>query len=511
MVFAWWMPGSAQAAVLAWISVILLVFTFRHSRHLYRDLYLLGLIEHLGGFYWLAGTIEDFGDFPRVAAFALLLLFAVVSSLQQLLVVAIYRHATAPLGSLALRLATAWTLVEVFMPRLFPWLIGHTQLGVLHLTQIADIAGAYGITFLMLWVAEAIVQTIEQRRVSFATCTAAAALLGTIAYGHQRIAAFNALPAATQEVALVQGNIAVAAKHDPGLFEQNSKIYRELSAPFVKPGALIVWPESAVMQWLPAGIGRIENDRKRILPRGHLIDGAADTDGSTNSAGSTTTLGASTPAGVGWLIGGLTFDPPDRAYNSAIAILEDGTIPPPYHKQILMPFGEYTPFANLVPYLRELNGTSGDFTAGTDLRVFDYRAPGVRMAALICYEDLVPDLSRRAVREGATLLVNLTNDAWYGDTPAPFQHHQIAAFRAIENHRYLLRVTNSGLTAAVDPLGQTIAQLPIFTAGVLNAKIAPRSDATLYSSSIGTSPWQLLAVVALLIAASSPFRKKTRS
>ena len=173
-----------------------------------------------------------------------------------------------------------------------------------------------------------------------------------------------------------------------------------------------------------------------------------------------------------------------------------------------MPFGEYIPFVESFPWLEQIVITAGDFTAGRDVSVFDFtrcpdpaseiepeNCPVTRAAPLICYEDVIPDLARQATLAGAQLLVNLTNDAWFGDTAAPYQHHIIASFRAIENRRTLLRSTNSGLTAIVDPLGRTTSYLKPFSEGVILTEVALLSGFTLYTRYFGDLLWWGLAII----------------
>ena len=150
----------------------------------------------------------------------------------------------------------------------------------------------------------------------------------------------------------------------------------------------------------------------------------------------------------------------------------------PYFKRVLIPFGEYMPLASYFSGLKELNAKAGVFSAGTQAVVFAYpmhRPDGtaytLKVSPLICYEDTVPALARESVGQGAELLVNITSDSWFGRTLAPHQHHLIAAFRAIENRRYLIRATNTGLSAVVDPLGKTIARIPPFSEGTATAQV----------------------------------------
>jgi apolipoprotein N-acyltransferase len=146
-----------------------------------------------------------------------------------------------------------------------------------------------------------------------------------------------------------------------------------------------------------------------------------------------------------------------------------------------------------------MNERAGTFTAGTEVRVFDYpmrRREGqeyiLKIAPLICYEDIVPWLAHKATRQGAQLLVNLTYDTWFGRTAAPYQHHAIAAFRAIENRRFLVRATNSGYSAVVDPLGRTIARIPTFTEGTVRASVSLLDYPSEYARYVGDRPWWLL-------------------
>jgi apolipoprotein N-acyltransferase len=166
-----------------------------------------------------------------------------------------------------------------------------------------------------------------------------------------------------------------------------------------------------------------------------------------------------------------------------------------------MPFGEYTPLGGIFPWLKELNGMAGEFSAGKSAVVFQYPLDGaaeekLKVSPLICYEDIVPSLSREAVQEGAEILVNLTNDAWFGNTVAPHQHHLIASFRSIENHRYLLRSTNTGLTAIVDPVGRTVGSLPPYSEGVLRSEVIPFDNRTIYSV-FGDRMWWIMVFLTL--------------
>jgi apolipoprotein N-acyltransferase len=254
-----------------------------------------------------------------------------------------------------------------------------------------------------------------------------------------------------------------------------------------KPGALIVWPEGSIPAYLPANLGSARRDQS--LP--WLGDGSA------------------------LLIGAYSFTDLHHRYNSAFAVYPDGTVPTPYSKQILIPFGEYMPGASVFPWLNNANENAGIFTAGTEVKVFSYPMQGkdgreylAKAAPLICYEDTLPTLARLATRKGAQLLVNLTFDTWFGRTHAPYQHHLIAAFRAIENRRYLIRCTNSGYSAVVDPIGRTISSIPEFTAGTVSTKVRLIDETTVYTAYLGETPWWLLLVVTSGMMANGAWKRR---
>jgi apolipoprotein N-acyltransferase len=161
------------------------------------------------------------------------------------------------------------------------------------------------------------------------------------------------------------------------------------------------------------------------------------------------------------------------------------------------------------PFLKDINATAGQFTAGRAPAVLSYTLSNgteVKVSPLICYEDIVPSMSRDAVNSGAELLINQTNDAWFGDTVAPYQHHLIASFRAIETDRYLLRSTNTGLTAVVDPLGRTLASLLPSTEGILPMEVSLRDTKTVYTRLPIPFLWLILAAGAVVIVIRRAFR-----
>jgi apolipoprotein N-acyltransferase len=277
---------------------------------------------------------------------------------------------------------------------------------------------------------------------------------------------------------MVQGNVSMERKHDQNYFSVNREQYLKLSSAVAGKDTLVIWPESTITDFIPALIPHARNSQ--LVP--FLGDGSA------------------------FLIGGLTYLSRTEFFNSSMLIRPDGSIAPPYHKIVLMPFGEYTPLGDIFPFIKEINSTAGQFTPGNRATALEFSLSDgspVRVTPLICYEDIVPSLAREGVLRGGEVLVNQTNDAWFGDTVAASQHHMIATFRAIENRRFLLRSTNTGLTAVVDPVGRTLVALPSYSEGTLDMTVNLLSKTTIYTILGVERFWWWVGLASVLLAVFS--------
>jgi apolipoprotein N-acyltransferase len=168
-----------------------------------------------------------------------------------------------------------------------------------------------------------------------------------------------------------------------------------------------------------------------------------------------------------------------RYYNSAYFIGPDGQTRSRYDKMHLVPFGEYIPWKSVFFFVETISKDVSAFSPGGEFRVVDFS--GHRLNAIICFEAIFPQLSREFSRAGSQLFVNLTNDGWYGDSAAPYQHLQMAIWRAIENRRFLLRATNSGISAVVEPTGRIQASTSLLREAVCLGRFAFLGTATFYS------------------------------
>ncbi len=478
---AWSFPLQSIAVPLIFLSFFLLSyanqrFALSAAHKNYATILLAGMLAHLFGFYWIFGTIRQFGEFPLVAAALLFLLFIFISSLQFPLF--LFAYATLPkiLDRYSLRMPLAWISIEILAIRIFPWSAAHPLSAYPSLLQIAEFGGIHAVSFLFVWFCDALVRAALTKHwpTSMAVLLVA---LGIPLWGLQQMAGVNQDINAEKQipVTLVQGNIRLSDKHDRSLVLANMRKYFQLSLNADSAGRLIIWPETVLMDWLPENVGHVSKDRR--LP--HFNNGAA------------------------LLFGALSYRSESELFNSAFAIGPTGEIPLPYHKRILMPFGEFTPFADIFPYLRTLNNTGGDFSEGSGVPIISVPLSAqeqtnahisINVTPLICYEDVLPQIATQGTRYGAELLINITNDAWFGESIAPLQHHQIALLRAIENRRFLIRSTNTGLSAIVSPTGETKARAPLFQEATLSGVISTLKQETFYSKHEIEHYWQLLSL-----------------
>lgn len=475
--------GLASAAVfldfrlhpLMWVAFVPMLWALPEARTR-RDTIRLGavagLCTNIPAFYWLVYTMHVFGGFPYpVSAFFYACLTAYTSC--QFVLFALGMRLLGP-GPIGLSVPVLWVPLEFLYPHIFPWRLANSQFAVPVLTQIGDVTGPFGLSFAMAWFAAGLAQVIREPRrwaTLAAACTAVAAIA---AYGVARMpviqSAIDAAPPV--RVGLVQGNVGIVEKSDATYFEVNVEKYRELSVSLQDDVDLLIWPETVAQWWVPGNAVRLEGkDNPFTDLRRHLI------------------------------YGGLAFDRDGRGeiekYNSAFLLGPGGVLLGRYDKRILMPFGEYMPGASLIPLLAQLSPQTGDFTPGHRIATLD--VPGkVRVAPLICYEDVPADLARAMTLAGAEALLTMFNDAWFGATAAPYEHEALALWRAIENRRYFLRAGNAGVTSVVDPFGRVVKRLGLFTEETLQAEIRPLRIRTFYTEHGDVFAW---AVVAAAVAA----------
>jgi apolipoprotein N-acyltransferase len=194
--------------------------------------------------------------------------------------------------------------------------------------------------------------------------------------------------------------------------------------------------------------------------------------------------------------------------NRAFLILSDGAVPDTYDKAHLVPFGEYVPLKRWLPFLGKMVEQVGDFSAGQTGDTLQWQKYKIGM--LICYELIFPYLSRAAVLNGANILINITNDAWYGDSSAPYQHFSMAVFRAIENRRSLVRSANTGISGFIDPLGRVVSETPIFKEAALTMEVPLLNVSTWYTRRGDVFAKGCLVVTTIMIVWRLRMKRKRR-
>ncbi len=463
-----------ELAWVAWVTLLPLMFAVRglSAREGFRMGILAGLAHYMTLVYWLVITMNTYGGLPKSLCGPILFLFAAYLAIYP----ALFAAGFAVLSlrpALCLAVAPAlWTAQEylrAFMLSGFPWeLLGYSQYRQLKLIQVADMTGVYGVSFVIVLantVAFLLLSglpalkspgTTISRRLRVVSVGLLVVVLGAVlGYGQWRMGAVDRRAAAAPDrtVSLLQGNIDQRIKWDPAHQEATLKIYFRLARrALARKPDLIVWPETAA----PFYFG---NDRRLT----HMLQKGVAELGVYQLVGSPLVLGRADQ----YLF-----------YNSAFLLRPDGTLAGRYDKAHLVPFGEYVPFKKYLPFLGKIVEQVGDFQAGRRGATIAWE--GHHLGVLICYELIFADLSRAAAANGADLLVNITNDAWYGRSGAPYQHFSMAVLRAVETRRTLVRAANTGISGVIGPTGRILARTPIFEEAVVTRRVPLLTEKSLH-------------------------------
>ena len=327
----------------------------------------------------------------------------------------------------------------------FPWMdFGYGLWSVPEALQTADLLGHHVLTFMIVLV-NLVVYIVVSRRFNVLQKISSAALvmlllLGGLFYSQSRWAEMLDLidEAAVAEVGIVQGNVEQAKKWSPEERRKTVDSYLELSSTLVgnKKPDLIVWPETA-LPFYPQG-------NELLWPIKAFL----------KNSGVTLLTGAPWYDVVDWEKRLFTY------YNGSFMLAGSGEMGGYYFKSHLVPYGEYVPLKKYMPFLAPLVEAAGDFTPGVVGAPLE--SGQIKAGVLICYESIFPDIGRRWVENGVNVLVNLTNDAWYGKSSAPYQSWAMTVLRAVETRRSLVRSANTGISGVIDPLGRVQSRSNLF-------------------------------------------------
>jgi len=461
----WW-----SLLFVALVPLLLLVLYARPGRAALAG-FIFGLGYHLALLYWILIVLSQYGGLPIwISLPALFLLAAYMAIYPAFFCWLLSRvagrswHRERSIAPLVWYAPVIWVGLEYTKSVAFsgfPWMdLGYGLFGQPSLIQAADLGGHHLLSFALVLGNALLVALIDRQRravrwnIRFERRLLLAAvgfLVFILGYSQVRYRVVNTIAARSMQarVAVVQGNVDQAVKWSPEFKAATVETYLRLSRQVTAGNdvELVVWPETA-LPFYP--------QRDPLMQR----------------------VGAFTQANNFWLLTGAPlFSLPPladgeqqvRYYNGAMLVGPDGQMHGSHAKQHLVPFGEYVPLRRYLPFLEPLVVSVGDFTPGSEKGPLALGP--MRLGMLICYESIFPEIAHESVVRGANLLVNITNDAWYGRSSAPYQSLAMAVLRAVENKRSLIRAANTGVSGFVDPLGHVGYASDIFTEAARVAQV----------------------------------------
>jgi apolipoprotein N-acyltransferase len=483
-----------DASPLAWVALVPLLWVAlgRGEGTAFRTGWIAGFAFFLATLYWIVYTISHYTALPPpVAVGPLLLLCGFLALGTGLFVLGCERARRAGLP-LALAAPALWVAVEWIRTWIlggFPWVgLGYSQWRTTYLIQFAELTGVHGVSALIVLVNVVVYGAFRRWRDGEVPrvrglLAVTVLLAGLVGWGYVRVGQVAQAPAAGEvRVGFIQGNIPQDVKWDPAYQTATIDRYEEMTVQAARAGAeLIVWPEAAV----PLFFQNPDPLRDRILELADRLDV--------------------------WLVfGSAAYGMEGEQavlYNRAYVVSPAGE-EQAYDKMELVPFGEYVPLAELFFFVHKIVEGVGDFRSGAEPVVM--RTPHGAFGILICYEGIFPDLTRRFVAGGADYLVNITNDAWFGRSSAPYQHLAMGTVRAIENRVPLVRVANTGFSAMVDADGTIRWRTGLFESTWRVDTVRWPDMPTVYTRFGDLFVWGCAALAALVLIAGPALAKDGR-
>jgi apolipoprotein N-acyltransferase len=430
---------------LTWFALVPTLHLIHKAPTARRALFLsfvTGVVANAGGFYWIVTLLERFGHLPWIVA---ALLFLLMSAYQALVFAlfgwALYRIRQRTPLPMALLAPVVMVTFELCVPMLFPWYLAITQAWQVHVIQIADLAGPLGVTALLMAVNGALYDLVSRKRQGLRPALIVLGILAlALGYGHLRIAQVTARRDAAPkiQVGVVQPNVAFDQKgvdnHTLAL-QQLGDLQRESVLLEAEGADLILWPESAYPFSIPRHAqGDVSSANVAQIRRGFSVPLA---------------------------MGALTYDahdPDAYPYNSALMVDAGGRFRARFDKMFLVWFSEHIPGVETFPFIRKLlPRAAGHFSMGKEVVTFPLITADdheYRLGPMICYEDILPSFGLKLAALHPHLLINLTNDAWFGASSEPWEHLALSVYRAVELRTDLVRAVNTGVSAWVDSTGR---------------------------------------------------------
>ncbi len=465
---------KADLYYLSWVAIVPLLLAVSPQDSKLKTFgigYTAGVTFYGGSCYWIVNTMATYGGLSLGTSLAVFALFVAVFAIHTALFAVLLHLQLLRFGHWGLLLAApAWVAVELIQTYAifggFPWmLVGYALAPYAGLLQIVTVTGIYGLSFILVAVGSLLALSLR----------AVNTKLAGIAAGVMIIAIFMPAPEARGpedplSVRVVQTNIDIEQSWES---DARQRLMDELHSLTLGGGAnpdLVVWPETPS----PFFLSRDEEFRYRMGAIARGLD-------------------------AHFLLAYIDFDN-DEPSNSAGVLSPSGEQISRYDKIHLVPFGEYVPLKSVLFFAESLTRNVGDFVPGSEYTLTSM--DNHQVGATICYEDVFPGLIRQFTRRGAEVIVNVTNDGWFGTTSAPYQHLRMSIVRAVENRRYIIRGANSGISAIIDPYGTVDSRTDLGERTVLDGVAGYRSDMTFYVrfGDVFAFLAAVVAIVSLLIA-----------
>lgn len=465
-----------DVALLAWVALVPLLLVM--ARRPFRSGFIAGLTFFAAILYWVNIVMTTYGHLhPALSVVAWLLLSAYLALFFAAATWAACRLRDVCGYPFPLTLPVLWVALEFlreFLLTGFPWAsLGYSQQGCLPLLQSVELFGVYGLSYLLVLVNAVAAEWLlarrqpHRRRPTTAVLVTVVLVAAAWGYGSWRLGGDLDDRAERLKVTLVQGNIPQDVKWLPEFQQETIRIYRDLSLAAARrdrPG-LLIWPEAATPFYF--------QDANPLSAHVAALPGEA---------------------GAALLFGSPAYrqEPGRLSYLNSVFLLDPrGKEQGRSDKVHLVPFGEYVPLKRFLPFIDKIVVGIGDFSPGI---INPLPLNGHRLGVLVCYEAIFPELAREWVRQGSDLLVNVTNDAWFGDSSAPWQHLAMVRFRAVENRVWVARAANTGISAFVAPSGRVLEATGLFVPATATLEVGLGARPGLYARLGDLVPALFLAV-----------------
>lgn len=482
--------GHGYLAWVAYIPLIAFVYKSKNAGHAFLGGFVAGAIEIFLLMIWIPGVMLRYGGLSTALAWLAFGLMIGMLACFPAAGCAISKYLTKRGGEFFFLLFPAVWIVQEYAQTLFPfgglpWLLaGYSQSDYLSMIQIADIAGVFGISFIILWTGAAIVWLAFHNGSKRSKCAplivAVLLIAACLVYGRIALNRWDNIESPFG-AAMLQGNISfddtesvLAEKFQRGYVKMADKLNSAETDLLILPES----PSPISFQYDPSYRRTLE-DLARRYSLGLIFNNIRMEE---------------TKEGT-------------RYFNSAYFLDGRGVQTGIYDKIHLVPFGEYIPLEKLFFFAETITRDVGAFQSGKDYKVINIG--GKPANAIICFEAVFPDLVRRFVRQGSRLIINLTNDAWYGDSAAPYQHFAIARFRAVENRRFLIRAANSGISGIIDPGGRVQGATGLLQEAISRGRFAFLDVKTVYTR-YGDAFVFLCAIISCALWIAAGFRRASQ-